>query len=115
MEDIHIYFTEALSIAQGFATYEGRTEVSSSDIVKGLRAHLLSIAGEVQTARFHIPVISPIEDASSKAYASILRAQIQWESWLPQTDATRRLKQTVDAFEIQLKSAESQPHTPLFL
>jgi hypothetical protein len=109
MEDIRTYFTQSLSIAQGYATYEGRPEVTSNDIIMGLRAHLLNIA-EISNTSIHTPklaVISPTEDATSKAYASTLRAQIQWDSWLPQTDATRRLKKTVDAYEIQLKSLDS--------
>ena len=110
MEDIHTYFTQSLSIAQGFATYEGRSEVTSNDIMMGLRAHLLNIAEvsntSIHTSLYKLPVISPTEDAASKAYASTLRAQIQWKTWLPQTDATRRLKQTVDAFEIQLKTTD---------
>ena len=116
MDELEGYFTEGLAIAQGYATYEGRTEVQASDITKGLRAHLLDKTGAWRTSSENTKtrVITwskkqqySSETAEDRAYLAIQEAQLQWVEWEPEDPQMQRLKTAIDTYCSRLEDSSS--------
>lgn len=117
MDELEGYFMEGLAIARGYATYEGRKEVRTSDITKGLRAYFLDKTGvwrtTSETSTVHVMAWAKkqqysSETAEDRAYLAIQEAQRQWAEWEPETPQMQRLKTAIDTYCSRLEDSQNE-------